>query len=100
LPTFLKSYVVDIDFCHTNVQKLFLSEQVVAVEMDIHGGKKVMETVILNLSELLMTQLFNWMAFPQKDMSNYREECRYFYDRFLNFFLHWLPFSLQTLKKE
>lgn len=31
--------------------------QVAGIESDIHGGKKVMENVILNLIELLMTQL-------------------------------------------
>lgn len=31
--------------------------QVAGIELDIHGGKKVMENVILNLIELLMTQL-------------------------------------------
>lgn len=34
-----------------------LAKQVAAIELDIHGGKKVMETVILNLIEVLMTEL-------------------------------------------
>lgn len=34
-----------------------LAKQVAAIELEIHGGKKVMENVILNLIELLMTQL-------------------------------------------
>lgn len=34
-----------------------LAKQVAGVELDIHGGKKVTENVILNLIELLMTEL-------------------------------------------
>ncbi|KAK4486440.1 hypothetical protein RD792_009118, partial [Penstemon davidsonii] len=34
-----------------------LAKQVASAEMEINGGKKVVETVLLNLIELLMTQL-------------------------------------------
>ncbi|CAA0842249.1 BAG family molecular chaperone regulator 3 [Striga hermonthica] len=34
-----------------------LAKQVGSIELDINGGKKVVETVLLNLIELLMTQL-------------------------------------------
>lgn len=47
-------------FLNTNLFFFFLYLgliQVAGIELDIHGGKKVMENVILNLIELLMTQL-------------------------------------------
>ncbi|KAK6137533.1 hypothetical protein DH2020_028718 [Rehmannia glutinosa] len=34
-----------------------LAKQVASIELEINGGKKVVETVLLNLIELLMTQL-------------------------------------------
>ncbi|EYU38991.1 hypothetical protein ABFS82_01G079600 [Erythranthe guttata] len=36
-----------------------LAKQVARIEMEINGGKKVVETVLLSLIELLMTQLIN-----------------------------------------
>ncbi|PIN00508.1 hypothetical protein CDL12_26989 [Handroanthus impetiginosus] len=45
----------DIQAIRFEVDKL--AKQVASIEMEINGGKKVMETVLLNMIELLMTQL-------------------------------------------